>query len=160
MNKLPEAETHDDLRVYGASEPRRTRDPFADRRLRAEISRIAAARADRAASGWRSAIASWLGAAPRGAIAGAALSVALLLGTGLLQVVEHRGLAARLEAGSAPLESSLVPQASTDVMAEGVSGDSAEEDEIPGGTVVTTAALLLLSGSVTVAFITVRRRRA
>ena len=48
--------------------------PFANSALRSEIERIAEARAQRAASGWRSALFGWVSAAPRGALAGAALS--------------------------------------------------------------------------------------
>ena len=73
MSKAAGSPEHDPLSAYRASEPRRARDPFANPALRSEIARIAEARAQRAASGWRSVLFGWVSAAPRGALAGAAL---------------------------------------------------------------------------------------
>jgi hypothetical protein len=102
---------HDPLSAYRASEPRRARDPFTNPTVRSEIARIAEARAQRAASGWRSVLFGWVSAAPRGALAGAALSAALLLGGVAGQFAGGAESAARMEAGADPLASSLVPEA-------------------------------------------------
>ncbi len=151
---------HDPLSAYRAGEPRRARDPFANPALRSEIARIAEARAQRAASGWRSALIGWVSAAPRGALAGAALSVTLLLGGVAGQLAGGTESAARLEAGANPLASSLAPEASMAVKADGVSNELFTSETLDGATIVSGAALLLLTGSLAVAFVSVRRRRA
>jgi hypothetical protein len=151
---------HDPLSAYRASEPRRTRNPFANPTVRSEIARIAEARAQRAASGWRSVLFGWVGAAPRGALAGAALSAALLLGGVAGQFAGGAESAARMEAGVDPLASSLVPEASIDVKADEVTGQILESGALDGAAIATGAALLLLTGSLAVVFVSVRRRRA
>ena len=151
---------HDSLSAYRASEPRRARDPFANPALRSEIARIAEARAQRAASGWRSVLFGWLSAAPRGALAGAALSAALLLGGVAGQLAGSTDGTVRMEAGAVPLASSLAPGAPIDVKAEGASDGLLESETLDGATIVSGAALLLLTGSLAVVFVTVRRRRA
>ena len=151
---------HDPLSAYRASEPRRTRNPFANPTVRSEIARIAEARAQRAASGWRSVLFGWVSAAPRGALAGAALSAALLLGGVAGQFAGGAESAARMEAGVDPLASSLVPEASIDVKADGVTGQILESGALDGAAIASGAALLLLTGSLAVVFVSVRRRRA
>jgi hypothetical protein len=151
---------HDPLSAYRASEPRRARDPFANPALRSEIARIAEARAQRAASGWRSVLFGWVSAAPRGALAGAALSGALLLGGVAGQFAGGAESAARMEAGADPLASSLVPEASIDVKADGVGDEILAPGALDGAAIVSGAALLLLTGSLAVVFVSVRRRRA
>lgn len=151
---------HDPLSAYRAREPRRARDPFASSALRSEIARIAEARAQRAASGWRSALFGWVSAAPRGALAGAALSAALLLGGVAGQISGGAASAARVEAGSDPLAASLAPEASVDVKAGGVSDETVESAALDSATIVTGAALVLLTGSLAMVFVSVRRRRA
>jgi hypothetical protein len=151
---------HDPLSAYRASEPRRTRNPFANPTVRSEIARIAEARAQRAASGWRSVLFGWVGAAPRGALAGAALSVALLLGGVAGQFAGGAESAARMEAGVDPLASSLVPEASIDAKADEVTGQILESGALDGAAIASGAALLLLTGSLAVVFVSVRRRRA
>ena len=151
---------HDPLSAYRASEPHRARDPFANPALRSEIARIAEARAQRAASGWRSVLFGWVSAAPRGALAGAALSAALLLGGVAGQFAGGAESAARMEAGVDPLASSLVPEASIDVKADEVTGQILESGALDGAAIATGAALLLLTGSLAVVFVSVRRRRA
>jgi len=151
---------HDPLSAYRASEPRRARDPFANPALRSEIARIAAARAQRAASGWRSVLFGWASAAPRGALAGAALSAALLLGGVAGQFAGGAESAARMEAGADPLASSLAPEASMEVKADGATGQILESGTLDAATIATGAAVLLLTGSLAVVFVSVRRRRA
>ena len=151
---------HDPLSAYRASEPRRARDPFASPALRSEIAQIAEARAQRAASGWRSALFGWLSAAPRGALAGAALSAALLLGGVAGQIAGGTASAARMESGGELVGASLAPEASMEVKADGASGQILESGTLDATTIVTGAAVLLLTGSLTVAFVSVRRRRA
>jgi hypothetical protein len=65
-----------------------------------------------------------------------------------------------MEAGASTLASGSVPLASMDVQASGANDEFAETDERDGATIVTGAALLLLTGSLAVAFVSVRRRRA
>ncbi|MBJ7482245.1 MAG: hypothetical protein JHD30_01610 [Chloroflexi bacterium] len=151
---------HDPLSAYRASEPRRTRNPFANPTVRSEIARIAEARAQRAASGWRSVLFGWVSAAPRGALAGAALSGALLLGGVAGQLAGSAESAARMEAGADPLASSLVPEASIDAKADEVTGQILESGALDGAAIASGAALLLLTGSLAVVFVSVRRRRA
>jgi len=151
---------HDPLSAYRASEPRRTRNPFANPTVRSEIARIAEARAQRAESGWRSVLFGWVSAAPRGALAGAALSVALLLGGVAGQFAGGAESAARMEAGVDPLASSLVPEASIDAKADEVTGQILESGALDGAAIASGAALLLLTGSLAVVFVSVRRRRA
>jgi len=151
---------HDPLSAYRASEPRRTRNPFANPTVRSELARIAEARAQRAASGWRSVLFGWVGAAPRGALAGAALSVALLLGGVAGQFAGGAESAARMEAGVDPLASSLVPEDSIDVKADEVTGQILESGALDGAAIASGAALLLLTGSLAVVIVSVRRRRA
>ena len=160
MNNAAGTPEHDPLNAYRASEPRRARDPFASPALRSEIERIAEARAQRAASGWRSALFGWVSAAPRGALAGAALSAALLLGGVAGQLAGGTESAARMEAGADPLASSLAPEASMDVKADGATGVLLESGTLDGATIASGAALLLLTGSLVVVFVSVRRRRA
>lgn len=150
----------DPLGAYRASEPRRARDPFASPALRSEIARIAETRAQRAASGWRFTLFGWVGAAPRGALAGAALSAALLLGGVTGQLAVGTESAARVEAGADLLTSSLPPEASMGVKADSTNGVPLESGTFDGATVVTGIALLLLTGSLAVVFVSVRRRRA
>jgi hypothetical protein len=151
---------HDPLSAYRASEPRRARDPFAHPTVRSAITRIADARTQRAASGWRLALFGWVSAAPRGALAGAALSVALLLGGVAGQFAGASESAVRMDAGAVPLASSTVPLASSDAKAGGEGDELHELGEIEGSTLAAAAALLLLTGSLAVVFVTVRRRRA
>ena len=160
MSNAAGSPEHDPLSAYRASEPRRARDPFASLALRSEIARIAEARAQRAASGWRSVLFGWVSAAPRGALAGAALSVALLLGGVAGQLAGGTESAARMEAGADPLASSLAPEASMDVKADGATGVLLESGTLDGATIASGAALLLLTGSLVVVFVSVRRRRA
>jgi len=151
---------HDPLGAYRASEPRRARDPFASPTVRSEIARIAEARAQRAASGWRSVLFGWASAAPRGALAGAALSAALLLGGVAGQFAGGAESAARMEAGAEPLASSLAPEASMEVKADGATGQILESGALDGAAIASGAALLLLTGSLAVVIVSVRRRRA
>jgi hypothetical protein len=151
---------HDPLSAYRASEPRRARDPFANPAVRSEIARIAEARAQRAASGWRSVLFGWASAAPRGALAGAALSAALLLGGVAGQFAGGTASAARMESGSDLVGASLAPEASMDVKADGSTGQILESGTFDAATIATGAAVLLLTGSLAVVFVSVRRRRA
>ena len=151
---------NDPLSAYRASEPRRARDPFTNPTVRSEIARIAEARAQRAASGWRSTLFGWVSAAPRGALASAALSAALLLGGVAGQFAGGAESAARMEAGADPLASSLAPEASMEVKADGVSDEILAPGALDGAAIVSGAALLLLTGSLAVVFVSVRRRRA
>ena len=151
---------HDPLSAYRVSEPRRARDPFANPAVRSEIAHIAEARAQRAASGWRSVLFGWVSAAPRGALAGAALSAALLLGGVAGQLAGGSESAARLEAGTSPLASSLAPEASMEVKADGVNDELIASGTLDGAAIASGAALLLLTGSLAVVFVSVRRRRA
>ena len=160
MNNAAGTPEHDPLSAYRASEPRRARDPFANPALRSEIAQIAEARAQRAANGWRSVLFGWVSAAPRGALAGAALSAALLLGGVAGQLAGGTESAARMEAGADPLASSLAPEASMDVKADGTTGVLLESGTLDGATIASGAALLLLTGSLVVVFVSVRRRRA
>lgn len=160
MNKSSNTAEHDQLSAYRASEPKRDHDPFANPTVRAEIARIAKARAERAASGWRSRLFGWVSAAPRGALAGAALSVAILIGGAAGQLVGGQESAARLEAGGVPLASSLVPMASADANVASGQDEHAESEEVDEAAIAYGAALLLLSGSLAAVFISVRRRRA
>jgi hypothetical protein len=160
MSNAAGAPEHDPLSAYRASEPRRARDPFTNPAVRSEIARIAEARAQRAASGWRSALFGWVSAAPRGALAGAALSAALLLGGVAGQFAGGAESAARMESGSDLVGASLAPEASMEVKADGASGQILESGALDATTIVTGAAVLLLTGSLAVAFVSVRRRRA
>jgi len=160
MSNAAGSPEHDPLSAYRASEPRRTRNPFANPTVRSEIARIAEARAQRAASGWRSVLFGWVSAAPRGALAGAALSAALLLGGVAGQFAGGAESAARMEAGADPLASSLAPEASIDAKADEVTGQILESGELDGAAIASGAALLLLTGSLAVVFVSVRRRRA
>ena len=160
MNKPSGTAEHELLSAYRASEPHRARDPFANPTVRAEIAHIAEARAERAASGWRSRLFGWVSAAPRGALAGAALSAALLLGGVAGQIAGGTASAARMEAGADPLASSLAPDASMEVKADETASLLVAPGTLDAGAVASGAALLLLTGSLTVVFVTVRRRRA
>jgi len=160
MNNASGTPEHDVLSAYRASEPRRARDPFANPALRLEVARIAEARAQRAASGWRSALFGWMSAAPRGALAGAALSAALLLGGVAGQLAGSTDGTSRMEAGAVPLAASLAPGASIDAKADGASDGLLESETIDGGTIASGIALLLMTGSLAVVFVSVRRRRA
>ena len=160
MSNAARTPKHDPLGAYRAREPRRARDPFTNPTVRSEIARIAEARALRAASGWRSALFGWVSAAPRGALAGAALSAALLLGGVAGQIAGGTASAARMEAGADPLASSLVPDASTEVKADGTVGVLEASGTLDAAAIASGAALLLLTGSLAVVFVTVRRRRA
>ena len=151
---------HDPLSAYRASEPRRASDPFANPALRSEIAHIAEARAQRAASGWRSALFGWVSAAPRGALAGAALSAALLLGGAAGQWSGGTESAVRMDAGAVPLASTSIPLAPADVMASGEGDELLETGEPDGAAFMFGGALLLLGGSLAVVIVTVRRRRA
>ena len=160
MSNTAGSPEHDPLSAYRASEPRRARDPFANPALRSEITQIAEARAQRAASGWHSVLFGWVSAAPRGALAGAALSAALLLGGVAGQLAGRAESAARMEAGADPLASSLAPEASVDVKADGTTGVLLESGTFDGAAIASGAVLLLLTGSLAVVFVNVRRRRA
>ena len=160
MNNASGTPDHDPLSAYRVSEPRRARDPFANPAVRSEIAQIAEARAQRAASGWRSVLFGWVSAAPRGALAGAALSAALLLGGVAGQLAGGTESAARLEAGTSPLASSLAPEASMAVKADSVSDELIASGALDGAAIASGAALLLLTGSLAVVFVSVRRRRA
>ena len=65
-----------------------------------------------------------------------------------------------MEAGADPLASSLVPEASIDVKADGVTGQILESGALDAAAIASGAALLLLTGSLAVVFVSVRRRRA
>jgi hypothetical protein len=65
-----------------------------------------------------------------------------------------------MEAGADPLASSLAPEASVDVRADGTTGVLLESGTFDGAAIASGAALLLLTGSLAVVFVTVRRRRA
>ena len=93
MSNAAGSPEHDPLSAYRASEPRRARDPFANPALRSEIARIAEARAQRAASGWRSVLFGWVSAAPARAPRGAALTQP--------KMTERQPLAARWARASA-----------------------------------------------------------
>ena len=160
MNNASRTPGHDPLSAYRVSEPRRARDPFASPALRSEIARIAEARAQRAVSGWRSTLFGWVSAAPRGALAGAALSAALLLGGVAGQLAGGTESAARMEAGADSLASSLAPEASMDVKADGTTGVLLASGTLDGAAITSGAALILLAGSLAVVFVSVRRRRA
>jgi hypothetical protein len=160
MSNASDTPEHDPLSAYRASEPRRARDPFANPAVRSEIASIAEARAQRAASGWRLALFGWVSAAPRGALAGAALSSALLLGGVASQFAGGVESAARMEAGADPLASSLAPDASMEVKTDGSVGVLVESGSPDVAAIASGAALLLLTGSLAVVFVTVRRRRA
>ncbi|MEI6848580.1 MAG: hypothetical protein WCK50_00960 [bacterium] len=160
MNNASGTPGHDPLSAYRVSEPLRARDPFANPAVRSEIAHIAEARAQRAASGWRSVLFGWVSAAPRGALAGAALSAALLLGGVAGQLAGGTESAARLEAGTIPLASSLAPEASMAVKADSVSDELIASGALDGAAIASGAALLLLTGSLAVVFVSVRRRRA
>jgi hypothetical protein len=160
MNNASGTPEHDPLSAYRVSEPRRARDPFANPAVRSEIAQIAEARAQRAASGWRSVLFGWVSAAPRGALAGAALSAALLLGGVAGQLAGGTESAARLEAGTSPLASSLAPEASMAVKADSVSDELIASGALDRAAIASGAALLLLTGSLAVVFVSVRRRRA
>ena len=160
MNNAAGSPEHDPLSAYRAAEPRRARDPFASPELRTEIAQIAEARAQRAASGWRSTLFGWVSAAPRGALAGAALSAALLLGGVAGQIVGGPASAARVESGSDFLGASLTPEASMEVSADGTTGVLLESGTLDAAAIASGAALLLLTGSLVVVFVSVRRRRA
>ena len=160
MSNAAGAPEQDPLSAYRAGEPRRARDPFASPALRSEIMRIAEARAHRAASGWRSALFGWVSAAPRGALAGAALSAALLLGGVAGQLAGGTESAARVDAGADPLLSSLAPEASVNVKADETAGVLLESGAFDGAAIASGAALLLLTGSLAVVIVSVRRRRA
>ncbi|MFM8914864.1 MAG: hypothetical protein ACKOFY_01155 [Candidatus Limnocylindrus sp.] len=160
MSKAAGSPEHDLLGAYRASEPRRARDPFASPAFRSEIGQIAESRARRAASGWRFTLFGWTAAAPRGALAGVALSAALLLGGVAGQVAGGTESAARMEAGADLLTSSLPPEAPMGVKTDDMNGVPLESGTFDGATVVTGIALLLLTGSLAVVFVSVRRRRA
>lgn len=160
MSKAAGSPEHNPLGAYRASEPRRARDPFASPAFRSEIAQIAESRARRAASGWRYTLFGWTAAAPRGALAGVALSAALLLGGVAGQVAGGTESAARMEAGADLLTSSLPPEASMGVKADGTNGVPFESDTFDGATIASVAALLLLAGSLAVVMVSVRRRRA
>lgn len=148
------------LEAYRSLEPRRRRDPFSDRALAVEISRIAEERRRDAAGGWWPATRRWFAAAPRGALATAALSLVLLVGIGPLQLATTEGSAARMEAGADTLASSLVPQATEMATANGEDPASDEASETEVAQLVGGAALILLAGSLLVSIVGVRRRRA
>ena len=160
MSNAAGSPEHDPLSAYRASEPRRARDPFASPALRSEIAQIAEARAQRAASGWRSALFGWMSAAPRGALAGAALSAALLLGGVAGQIAGGTASAVRMESGGELVGASLAPEASMDVKADGTTGVLLESGTLDAAVIASGAALLLLTGSLAVVFVSVRRRRA
>jgi len=160
MSNAAGSPEHDPLSAYRAGEPRRARDPFASPALRSEIARIAEARVQRATSGWRSSLFGWVSAAPRGALAGAALSAALLLGGVAGQFAGGAESAARMESGSDLVGASLAPDASMEVKADGATGQILESGTLDAATIATGVAVLLLTGSLAVVFVSVRRRRA
>ena len=151
---------HDPLSAYRAREPRRSRDPFASPALRSEIAQIAEARVQRAASGWRSTLFGWMSAAPRGALAGAALSAALLLGGVAGQIAGNTASAVRMESGGDLVFASMAPEASTNVKVDGATSVLLESGTLDAAAIASGAALLLLTGSLAVVFVSVRRRRA
>lgn len=160
MSKAAGSPERDPLSAYRASEPRRARDPFANPALRSEIAQIAESRARRASSGWRYTLFGWTAAAPRGALAGVALSAALLLGGVAGELAGGTVSAARVEAGADLLTSSLPPEASMGVKADGTNGVPLKSDTFDGATIASGAAFLLLAGSLAVVLVSVRRRRA
>jgi hypothetical protein len=65
-----------------------------------------------------------------------------------------------MESGSDLVGASLAPEASMEVKADGASGQILESGTLDATTIVTGAAVLLLTGSLAVVFVSVRRRRA
>jgi hypothetical protein len=65
-----------------------------------------------------------------------------------------------METGADPLASSLAPEASIDAKADEVTGQILESGELDGAAIASGAALLLLTGSLAVVFVSARRRRA
>jgi hypothetical protein len=122
--------------AYRAAEPRRSRDPFADRALRDRLAAVGASREGR--RGVRGLVASWFAAVPGRALASGTLSLALLF-VGLSGVTG--GAAGGAASGPAPEVSNMaaVKSSATDlsplppVAAPG--GESSEALEGTGHTI-------------------------
>jgi hypothetical protein len=65
-----------------------------------------------------------------------------------------------MEVGADPLASSLAPDASMEVKTDGSAGVLVESGSPDVAAIASGAVLLLLTGSLAVVFVTVRRRRA
>jgi hypothetical protein len=65
-----------------------------------------------------------------------------------------------MESGSDLVGASLAPEASMDVKTDGSTGQILESGTFDAATIATGAAVLLLTGSLAVVFVSVRRRRA
>jgi hypothetical protein len=65
-----------------------------------------------------------------------------------------------MESGGDLVGASLAPEASMDVKAEGTAGALLESGTLDAAVIASGAALLLLTGSLAVVFVSVRRRRA
>jgi hypothetical protein len=65
-----------------------------------------------------------------------------------------------MESGGDLVGASLAPEASMDVKADGTTGVLLESGTLDAAVIASGAALLLLTGSLAVMFVSVRRRRA
>jgi hypothetical protein len=65
-----------------------------------------------------------------------------------------------MESGSDLVGASLAPEVSMDVKADGTTGVLLESGTLDAAVIASGAALLLLTGSLAVVFVSVRRRRA
>jgi hypothetical protein len=65
-----------------------------------------------------------------------------------------------MESGSDLVGASLAPEASMEVKVDGATGQILESGTLDAATIATGAAVLLLTGSLAVVFVSVRRRRA
>jgi hypothetical protein len=65
-----------------------------------------------------------------------------------------------MEAGADPLASSLAPDASMEVKTDGSAGQFLQSGTLDAATIASAAAVVLLTGSLAVVFVSVRRRRA
>jgi hypothetical protein len=65
-----------------------------------------------------------------------------------------------MESGGDLVGASLPPEASMDVKADGTTGVLLESGTLDAAAIASGAALLLLTGSLAVVFVSVRRRRA
>jgi hypothetical protein len=65
-----------------------------------------------------------------------------------------------MESGGDLVGASLPPEASMDVKADGTTGVLLESGTLDAAVIASGAALLLLTGSLAVVFVSVRRRRA
>ncbi|MEY4388752.1 MAG: hypothetical protein RLZZ432_471 [Chloroflexota bacterium] len=144
-----------------AAEPRRSRDPFSDARVRARLLAIAAERAD---GGAAARLRRWIVGVPRAATAGALLSAALLLAAAGLPVGIDADAA--LRAGtSAPAANSAesvapVPASGSAETPVDLPVSAVGADEAVGRAPLLLAGLIGLGASIGAALVAVRRRRA